>query len=143
MNDLKLIFSKLSFLGNPAKLIKLVLQIESLTKKQHSTYPNSLQTEEFYVKIGEEISLLQKKKFIKVEFLPNEANLIFISQKAFEQSLKIVGKPVDGDINQLLKGLRKEKSLAKSQEIIDAISESFLTNVPMKKLINIVRKQIF
>ncbi|PLW60934.1 hypothetical protein [Lactococcus lactis] len=143
MNDLKLIFSKTSFLGNPAKLIKLVWQFESLTKKQRSTYPNSLVTEELYVKIGEEIYQLQNKKFIKGKFLPNEANLIIISKKALEHSLIIVEKPGDGDINQLLKGLHKEKGIEKYQEIIDEISESFLTNVSMKKLINIVRKQMF
>ncbi|BDH81265.1 hypothetical protein LLL8_09220 [Lactococcus lactis] len=42
----------------------------------------------------------------------------------------------------MLRAVRKEKNLKKSQEIIDEISKSFLTNLSMKELIRIIRKQV-
>ena len=68
--------------------------------------------------------------------------MIILSKLALANSLKIVGKPGDGDLNQILKALRKEKDLKKCQEIINEISDSFLTNLSIKELIKIIRKQM-
>jgi len=106
MSDLSLIFSKFSFLGNPTKLIKIFLQLENLIKKQKSNYPKPDVSDELYVKVEDDIYRLHKKKFIKEVILPNEANVIIISKLALANSLKIVGKPEDGDLNQILKALR-------------------------------------
>ncbi|QEA60354.1 hypothetical protein [Lactococcus lactis] len=142
MSDLSLIFSKFSFLGNPTKLIKIFLQLENLIKKQKSNYPKPDVSDELYVKVEDDIYRLHKKKFIKEVILPNEANVIIISKLALANSLKIVGKPEDGNLNQILKALRKEMDLKKCQEIINEISDSFLTNLSIKELIKIIRKQM-
>ncbi|EQC58317.1 hypothetical protein LLT6_08485 [Lactococcus cremoris subsp. cremoris TIFN6] len=142
MSDLSLYFSKFSFLGNPTKLIKIFLQLENLMKKQKSNYPKPDVSDELYVKVEDDTYRLHKKKFIKEVILPNEANVIIISKLALANSLKIVGKQEDGDFNQILKALRKEKDLKKCQEIINEISDSFLTNLSIKELIKIIRKQM-
>ncbi|MCJ7968927.1 MAG: hypothetical protein MUW51_08165 [Lactococcus lactis] len=65
-----------------------------------------------------------------------------ISKVAFVNSLKVMNRPIYDELNQLLRAVRKEKNLKKSQEIIDEISKSFLTNLSMKELIKIIRKQV-
>lgn len=142
MSDLSLILSKFSFLGNPTKLIKIFLQLENLIKKQKSNYPKPDVSDVLYVKVEDDIYRLHKKKFIKEVILLNGANVIILSKLALANSLKIVGKPEDGDLNQILKALRKEKDLKKWQEIINEISDSFLTNLSIKELIKIIRKQM-
>lgn len=74
--------------------------------------------------------------------LPKQANLIMISKVAFVNSLKVMNRAIYDELNQLLRAVRKEKNLKKSQEIIDEISKSFLTNLSMKELIRIIRKQV-
>ncbi|MGO2630452.1 hypothetical protein [Lactococcus lactis] len=111
-------------------------------KKQKSNYPKPDVSDELYVKVEDDTYRLHKKKFIKEVILPNEANVIIISKLALANSLKIVGKQEDGDFNQILKALRKEKDLKKCQEIINEISDSFLTNLSIKELIKIIRKQM-
>lgn len=142
MSDLSLIFSKFSFLGNPTKLIKMLWKLENLIKKQKSNYPKPDISDMLYVQVEDDIYRLQKKKFIKEAILPNEANVIILSKLALVNSSKIVGNPADGDLNQILKALRKEKNLKKCQEIINEISDSFLTNLSIKELIKIIRKQM-
>ena len=127
MSDLSLIFSKFSF--------KKVLTFENLLSKPDVS-------DVLYVKVEDDIYRLHKKKFIKEVILPNGANVIILSKLALANSLKIVGKPGDGDLNQILKALRKEKDLKKCQEIINEISDSFLTNLSIKELIKIIRKQM-
>ncbi|GAA3253474.1 hypothetical protein LMG8520_1356 [Lactococcus lactis subsp. lactis] len=65
-----------------------------------------------------------------------------ISKVAFVNSLKVMNRAIYEELNQLLRAVRKEKNLKKSQEIIDEISKSFLTNLSMKELIRIIRKQV-
>ncbi|GFO78865.1 hypothetical protein [Lactococcus lactis] len=65
-----------------------------------------------------------------------------ISKVAFVNSLKVMNRAIYDELNQLLRAVRKEKNLKKSQEIIDEISKSFLTNLSMKELIRIIRKQV-
>ncbi|WP_255217713.1 hypothetical protein [Lactococcus lactis] len=74
--------------------------------------------------------------------MPKKANLIMISKVAFVNSLKVMNRAIYEELNQLLRAVRKEKNLKKSQEIIDEISKSFLTNLSMKELIRIIRKQV-
>ncbi|CAJ1223696.1 hypothetical protein LLWA12L8_FAMOGCFE_00954 [Lactococcus lactis] len=74
--------------------------------------------------------------------MPKQANLIMISKVAFVNSLKVMNRAIYEELNQLLRAVRKEKNLKKSQEIIDEISKSFLTNLSMKELIRIIRKQV-
>ncbi len=74
--------------------------------------------------------------------MPKQANLIMISKVAFVNSLKVMNRAIYDELNQLLRAVRKEKNLKKSQEIIDEISKSFLTNLSMKELIRIIRKQV-
>lgn len=64
-----------------------------------------------------------------------------ISKVAFVNSLKVMNRAIYDELNQLLRAVWKEKNLKKSQEIIDEISKSFLTNLSMKELIRIIRKQ--
>ncbi|MGN8066399.1 hypothetical protein ACTCUF_07675 [Lactococcus lactis] len=65
-----------------------------------------------------------------------------ISKVAFVNSLKVMNRAIYDELNQLLRAVRKEKNLKKSQEIIDEISKSFLTNLSMRELIRIIRKQV-
>lgn len=65
-----------------------------------------------------------------------------ISKVAFVNSLKVMNRAIYDELNQLLRAVRKEKNLKKSQEIIDEILKSFLTNLSMKELIRIIRKQV-
>ncbi|BDH81264.1 hypothetical protein LLL8_09210 [Lactococcus lactis] len=51
MNDLKLIFSKFSFLENPAKVLKLLWQLENLMKKQKTDYPKVVTNNDLYMKL--------------------------------------------------------------------------------------------
>ena len=74
--------------------------------------------------------------------MPKQANLIMISKVAFVNSLKVMNRAIYDELNQLLRAVRKEKNLKKSQEIIDEILKSFLTNLSMKELIRIIRKQV-
>ena len=142
MNDLKLIFSKLSSLENPAKIVKIVWQLDSLMKKQKTDYPKPTNNVDLYVMIGDEIYQLEKKKLIQKSSLPKEANLMMISKVAFDNILKVMQVPANADVNQFLRAVRKEKSLQKYQEIINELSDSFLTNLSMKELIKIGRKQV-
>jgi len=142
MNDLKLIFSKFSFLENPAKVLKLLWQLENLMKKQKTDYPKVVTNNDLYVRLVIKFISLSRKKFVKKLNLPKQANLIMISKVAFVNSLKVMNRAIYDELNQLLRAVRKEKNLKKSQEIIDEISKSFLTNLSMKELIRIIRKQV-
>lgn len=142
MNDINFIFSKFSLLSSPVSLLKLFRQFEKLMKKPKINYVKSKKSEILFLKIDEAVYQLEEKKFIKFYALPEEANLVIISKVAYINCLKIIGAPIDTDLNQLLRKLRKEKDLKKFQEIIEAISDSFSTNLSLRDLMKIVKKQM-
>jgi hypothetical protein len=142
MNDITLIFSKLGFLLSPLNLLKIFRQFEKIMKKPKLDYPKSKKGEDLFLKMDEDIFKFDKNKFTKFTALPREANLVIISKTAYLNCLKLVGTSTDTEINQFLKIFGKEKDLKKLSRMLEEISGSFSTNLSMKELRVILRKQI-
>lgn len=142
MNDIALIFSKLGFLSSPLNLLKIFQKFEKIMKKPKLDYAKSKNSVDLFLKIDDDIFKFDKNKFIKFTALPKEANLVIISKTAYLNCLKLLGSSMDTELNQFLKIVSKEKDLKKFPKMIEEISGSFSTNLSMKELIVIIRKQM-
>lgn len=138
MNDIKKILSKLGYVINPLKLIKLLKQVDYLFKQHQNIYPNDCKVTDLYLKIDSSIYTFQGKKFSKVEKLPEVCSLITLSEESVTKSLAILGKTEQTDINALLKALSKVKNTDTFQKVIDEISEDFSTNLSLNQFVKIV-----
>lgn len=141
MNDIKKILSKLGFVINPLKLIKLLKQVDYLFKHRQNNYPNDRKSTDLYLKIDSSMYTFQGKKFSKVEKLPEVCSLITLSEVSITKSLAILGKTEQTDINALLKALSKVKNTDTFQKVIDEISEDFSTNLSLNQFVKIVGKK--
>ncbi|WP_259764943.1 hypothetical protein [Lactococcus lactis] len=111
-------------------------------KKPKLDYAKSKNSLDLFLKIDDDIFKFDKNKFIKFTALPKEANLVIFSKTAYLNCLKLLGSSMDTELNQFLKIVSKEKDLKKFPKMIEEISGSFSTNLSMKELIVIIRKQM-
>lgn len=114
--------------------------MEQLFKAQPHNYPKDKKSQKLYLKVEDDIYFFQRKRFVQVEFLPQKANLIKVSQGALAHVAHILGKP-DADINVLLKTLRQVDDISVFQEIMTELSGNFSGNISLRQVLRSLSKK--
>ncbi|UXV61695.1 hypothetical protein [Lactococcus cremoris] len=119
-NSINKILGRLSNVGNPIFLLRMLQEIRGYIKKHPLDYPISDNFNNVYFDIEGEISLIENMLVTKGVTLPAKANVITF----------------------LLKEMRSVKNIKKYQEILEAGDESFSTNLTSNRFALIVLNQI-
>ncbi|WP_050800251.1 hypothetical protein [Lactococcus cremoris] len=142
-NSINKILGRLSNVGNPIFLLRMLQEIRGYIKKHPLDYPISDNFNNVYFDIEGEISLIENMFVTKGVTLPAKANVITLSEQALYKIALLVGVVNDEMlISNLLKEMRSVKNIKKYQEILEAGDESFSTNLTSNRFALIVLNQI-
>ncbi|MFK4900169.1 hypothetical protein ACI1UM_04190 [Lactococcus petauri] len=140
MKDVKDLLSKFKLAAQPVKFLRLLQEMEQLFKAQPHNYPKDKKSQKLYLKVEDDIYFFQRKRFVQVEFLPQKANLIKVSQGSLAHVAHILGKSY-ADINVLLKTLRQVDDISVFQEIMTELSGNFSSNISLRQVLRSLSKK--
>jgi hypothetical protein len=143
MTDIDKILERISVIGNPVFLLKMLNDINRLMKEHRESYPIGDKCRDLYLIVGERYYKILKKEFVISKDLPSEACIVRLSHSDLRKVGNIVGvKNRKDEINEIYTQLRRIKNIKQYNIIIEAVRPSFSTNLSMAQLATIVVEQV-
>lgn len=142
-NNINKVLGRLSNVGNPIFLFKMLQEIRRYIKRHFLDYPTSHEYNTIYFDIEGKIYLIENMLVTKVATLPDNANLINLSEQALYKIAHLLGvKNDEMMISNLLKEMRSIKNIKKYQDLLEVGDASFSTNLTSNQFALIVLNQI-
>lgn len=142
-NNINKVLVRLSNVGNPIFLFKMLQEIRRYIKRHFLDYPTSHEYNTIYFDIEGKIYLIENMLVTKVATLPDKANLINLSEQALYKIAHLLGvKNDEMMISNLLKEMRSIKNIKKYQDLLEVGDASFSTNLTSNQFALIVLNQI-
>ncbi|MDG4956416.1 hypothetical protein [Lactococcus lactis] len=142
-NNINKVLGRLSNVGNPIFLLKMLQDIRRYIKRHFGDYPTSHEYNTIYFDIEGKIYLIENMLVTKVATLPDKANLINLSEQALYKIAHLLGvKNDEMMISNLLKEMRSIKNIKKYQDLLEVGDASFSTNLTSNQFALIVLNQI-
>lgn len=142
-NNINKVLGRLSNVGNPIFLLKMLQEIRRYIKRHFLDYPTSHEYNTIYFDIEGKIYLIENMLVTKVATLPDKANLINLSEQALYKIAHLLGvKNDEMMISNLLKEMRSIKNIKKYQDLLEVGAASFSTNLTSNQFALIVLNQI-
>ncbi|MCC4119542.1 hypothetical protein [Lactococcus lactis] len=142
-NNINEVLGRLSNVGNPIFLFKMLQEIRRYIKRHFLDYPTSHEYNTIYFDIEGKIYLIENMLVTKVATLPDKANLINLSEQALYKIAHLLGvKNDEMMISNLLKEMRSIKNIKKYQDLLEVGDASFFTNLTSNQFALIVLNQI-
>lgn len=142
-NNINEVLGRLSNVGNPIFLFKMLQEIRRYIKRHFLDYPTSHEYNTIYFDIEGKIYLIENMLVTKVATLPDKANLINLSEQALYKIAHLLGVKNDEImISNLLKEMRSIKNIKKYQDLLEVGDASFSTNLTSNQFALIVLNQI-
>ena len=142
-NNINKVLGRLSNVGNPIFLFKMLQEIRRYIKRHFLDYPTSHEYNTIYFDIEGKIYLIENMLVTKVATLPDKANLINLSEQALYKIAHLLGVKNDEImISNLLKEMRSIKNIKKYQDLLEVGDASFSTNLTSNQFALIVLNQI-
>ncbi|MDG4990374.1 hypothetical protein [Lactococcus lactis] len=142
-NDINKVLGRLSNVGNPIFLLKMLKEVRGYIKRHFVDYPTSHEYNTIYFDIEGEVYLIENMLVTKIVTLPDKANLITLSEQALYKIAHLLGVKNDEMlISNLLKEMRSIKNIKKYQDLLEAGETSFSTNLTSNQFALIVLNQI-
>lgn len=143
MNDIDKILERLSIVGNPIFLLKMMSEVNKFIKKHRENSPMAEDLKNSYLIVDKKYYKVSNKKFVFTKSVPTMINYVKLSYSDLRKIGDFVGIEAGSDeINAIFKELRRIKNIKRYDELMNIVEPSFSTNLSMANLAKIVINQV-